>query len=240
MKYKHILPLTIVALVGSFSGFTALSQARQENSPSLAQNTPIGDLNSTRSITISGTIVAWGEADENEFILQDESGEIVVDAGPRWMQDLNLSIGDTVTVTGERDGREFDAFSITYADGTVVEIRAHQDPISWSEGHHNHHHSSSGDSPSRPPLPQGTSISGTIVAWGEADENEFILQTPTRRIRVDAGPRWMQDLNLSIGDTVTVTGERDGREFDAFFITYADGTVVEIRAHQDDAVWEEY
>ncbi|MDB9517836.1 DNA-binding protein [Roseofilum reptotaenium CS-1145] len=92
-----------------------------------AQNTSISNLNREENTTISGTIIGWGEADENEFILQDSTGTIVVDAGPRSSQDLNLNIGDEITVAGEFDDGEFDAFSLTYADGTVVDIRYHDD-----------------------------------------------------------------------------------------------------------------
>ncbi|MBP0012528.1 MAG: DNA-binding protein [Roseofilum sp. SBFL] len=96
-----------------------------------AQNTSISNLNREENTTISGTIIGWGEADENEFILQDSTGTIVVDAGPRWSQDLNLNIGDTIAVTGEFDDGEFDAFSLTYADGTVVDIQYHDDEEQW-------------------------------------------------------------------------------------------------------------
>ncbi|MEM9543416.1 MAG: hypothetical protein AAGA60_28475 [Cyanobacteria bacterium P01_E01_bin.42] len=85
--------------------------------------------------------------------------------------------------------------------------------------------------------PYGEKILGTIVGWGEAEENEFVLETQTGRTLVYAGPRWMQNFELSKGDIITVWGEWDDREFDAFFITYADGKVVEVRAHHDNA-WD--
>lgn len=133
MKVKSVFSLTAIAFVGSLLFFSSASQGSQEKSPSLAQRAPIGDLTQTEGISISGTIVAWGEADENEFVLEDESGRVTVDAGPRWWKDLNLNLGDAVTVQGEMDDGEFDAFSITYADGTVVEIRSAHDEEPWEK-----------------------------------------------------------------------------------------------------------
>ncbi|MBP0030199.1 hypothetical protein [Roseofilum sp. Guam] len=112
---------TLMAAILALPISLAVSGATQ------AQNTSISNLNREENTTISGTITGWGETDENEFILQDSTGTIVVDAGPRWSQDLNLNIGDEITVTGEFDDGEFDAFSLTYADGTVVDIRYHDD-----------------------------------------------------------------------------------------------------------------
>jgi len=127
MKLSSLARLTAIALLSLPLSIT-ISRA------ALAQTTPIGNLNRQENITISGEIVGWGEADENEFILQDATGTVVVDAGPRWWKDLNLNVGDEITVTGEFDDGEFDAFSLTYADGTVVEIRSYQDEEPWENG----------------------------------------------------------------------------------------------------------
>ncbi|WP_428012968.1 NirD/YgiW/YdeI family stress tolerance protein [Baaleninema sp.] len=135
MKLKYWLSFTALTSFSWTLLFPSLSVARPNIR--LVQNTSIGELQNREGITISGEIVAWGEADENEFVLQDSSGQVVVDAGPRWWQNLNLNLGDTVTVQGEMDDGEFDAFSITYANGTTVFIRNPEGPPPWAGGRRN-------------------------------------------------------------------------------------------------------
>lgn len=57
-------------------------------------------------------------------------------------------------------------------------------------------------------------------------EDGFRLETGERRVRVDS---WdvcgdFTHRNLAVGDRVTVTGEFEGREFDAFDIVKDDGS----------------
>jgi hypothetical protein len=70
----------------------------------------------------------------NNFIVADGSGQIIVDAGPRRWRQINLLPGEQVIVTGElgRSG-EFDAFSITRSNGSVIEIRSPAGPPPWAE-----------------------------------------------------------------------------------------------------------
>jgi hypothetical protein len=102
--------------------------------PSLAQaQTPINQLQRTNpGITVRGQVVS---VVGNDFILDDGTGQIIVDAGPRWWQEISLSEGEEVSVTGEvgRSG-ELDAFSITRSDGTVLNIRPSQGPPPWAGG----------------------------------------------------------------------------------------------------------
>ncbi|PIG90671.1 DNA-binding protein [Gloeocapsopsis sp. IPPAS B-1203] len=102
--------------------------------PTIARSqTRIGDLQQRPpGTTISGRV---GNIVGNDFILEDDSGQIIVDAGPRWWQQINLSPGEEVTVNGELGrGGEFDAFSITRANGTVIQIRPAQGPPPWAGG----------------------------------------------------------------------------------------------------------
>lgn len=71
-------------------------------------------------------------------------------------------------------------------------------------------------------------LTGTIVGFGEADENEWFLKTATGTVKVDAGERYQQAIDLSMDETVAVTGELDGGEFDAFLIEREDGEVIEV------------
>ncbi len=82
--------------------------------------TPIGELQRTRGMTISGEIIS---VVGNEFILSDGTGEIIVDAGPLWYHQLNLQQGERVTVTGEYDDYDFDAYSIVRGNGERIQIR---------------------------------------------------------------------------------------------------------------------
>ncbi|MGK7921261.1 MAG: DNA-binding protein [Trichodesmium sp.] len=87
--------------------------------PSLAQ-TPIGELQRRdRNLTISGQVIG---VSDNEFMLDDGTGQILVDVYPN--QSVNLSVGEQVTVVGEYDDDDFDAFSITRQDGSVIDIRS--------------------------------------------------------------------------------------------------------------------
>lgn len=91
----------------------------------------IRDLQRNTGIAISGEI---RDVVGNEFILDDGTGRVIVDAGPRWYHQLNFKSGDRVTVIGEYDDGEFDAFSITYADGRVIQVRPADGPPPWAGG----------------------------------------------------------------------------------------------------------
>lgn len=123
MKRKILFSLFAVTTTLSLAATSALAQAQ----------TRIGELSEVRAgITISGKVVGFGESDENEWILDDGSGTIVVDAGPRSWRNINVSKGETITVVGEMDDGEFEAFSVTLANGSVINIRSPQGPPPWS------------------------------------------------------------------------------------------------------------
>jgi hypothetical protein len=92
---------------------------------------PIRDLQRQPDITISGTIRS---VVGNEFILDDGTGQIIVDAGPPWYHQLNFQVGQQVTVVGEYDDYDFDAFSITYSNGETIVIRNAGGPPPWAGG----------------------------------------------------------------------------------------------------------
>jgi hypothetical protein len=80
--------------------------------------------------TVSGEITS---VVGNNFVLNDGTGEIIVDAGPRWWKEIDLSSGEEVTVTGELGkGGEMDAYSITRGDGSTLEIRPAEGPPPWA------------------------------------------------------------------------------------------------------------
>ena len=108
-------------IVTSLSSFLdSLDTSRQSGNQTMTTAiTPIGDLvlQEDVSVTIAGTVVA---IDDDEFLLQDNTGQILVDPVRRIEDGLDLSIGDNVTVTGEYDDFEdFDAVSVVPSDNPI-------------------------------------------------------------------------------------------------------------------------
>jgi hypothetical protein len=97
--------------------------------PGIQAQVPIRELQKNRGITVSGVIRS---VVGNDFVLDDGTGQIIVDAGPRWYHQLNFTPGERVTVVGEYDGDELDAFTITRSNGDVMQIREPFGPPPWS------------------------------------------------------------------------------------------------------------
>jgi hypothetical protein len=95
---------------------------------------PIRELQRTSGLTISGEIRS---VVGNEFILDDGTGQVIVDAGPRWYHQLDFREGDRVTVVGKYKGYDLDAFKITRENGEVLQIRDSEGPPPWSGGRRN-------------------------------------------------------------------------------------------------------
>ena len=119
----------------------------------------------------------------------------------------NIAVGDSISVTGEFDGREFDAFTIKGSDpvGTVDPSSSAVDSVSRAAS-----------APS-----DGVSYTGTVErVW----EDGFLLNTGERTLRVDSWSIYGDNTgrNIAVGDRLAVTGEFDGREFDAFSISDAE------------------
>jgi hypothetical protein len=95
---------------------------------------PIRELHRTSGLTISGEIRS---VVGNEFILDDGTGQVIVDAGPRWYHQLDFREGESVTVVGEYEGYDLDAFTITRENGEVLQIRDSEGPPPWSGGRRN-------------------------------------------------------------------------------------------------------
>ncbi|NJN87490.1 MAG: DNA-binding protein [Leptolyngbyaceae cyanobacterium SL_7_1] len=96
-----------------------------------AQPIPIERLQNQQGTTISGTVRSIVG---NEFVLSDGTGEVIVDAGPRWYHTVNISEGEQVTVVGEYDDDDFDAFQITRESGEVIVIRSGPGRPPWAGG----------------------------------------------------------------------------------------------------------
>ncbi len=127
MKQQHFLPLAIAVTI---SVLTVSEFAQAQVNQNQTQATRIADLQRPRSITISGRVRSMAG---NDFVLDDGTGQIIVDAGPRKWREINLTAGEQVRVTGElsKSGK-FDAFNITRANGSVIEIRSPEGPPPWA------------------------------------------------------------------------------------------------------------
>jgi len=133
--------LRAIALFGALlTAGSATIQVRQtpvqaQNAePSTAATITIRELQQQGpGLTIAGEITS---VVGNEFILSDGTGQIIVDAGPTWYHQLNLQEGEQVTVVGDYDDDEFDAFTITRGNGEVLTIREPQGPPPWAGGPH--------------------------------------------------------------------------------------------------------
>lgn len=68
-------------------------------------------------VSISGTVASIRE---DEFILSDRTGQVLVDADLGKGQILPLTVGEQVTVVGDLDDEDFDAISITRANGSTI------------------------------------------------------------------------------------------------------------------------
>ncbi|MEG4225185.1 NirD/YgiW/YdeI family stress tolerance protein [Microcoleus sp. N9_B2] len=125
MKRKKLFSLlAVTTILSSGSATSAFAQAL----------TRISDLQPSRTpTTISGKIVGFGDADDNEWIIDDGSGRIRIDVGPRRWRDINVSKGETIRVVGEMDDDEFNAFSITRSNGSLINIRSPQGREPWDD-----------------------------------------------------------------------------------------------------------
>lgn len=132
-------PLFAFALSGMFLAAVSTAMRAQNDASEAQSSTPAMQAPITiqqlqqRSpgLTIAGEIRS---VVGNEFVLSDGTGEIIVDAGPMWYHQLNLQVGEQVTVVGEYDDYDFDAFTITRGNGDVLTIRNPQGPPPWAGG----------------------------------------------------------------------------------------------------------
>jgi uncharacterized protein YdeI (BOF family) len=146
MRQRLLFTIALMATSGAIAlpllaqSQAQIHQSRQTESSTsstvspelIAQNpTQINQLRRTSGITISGRV---GSIVGNNFTVNDGSGQVIVDAGPRWYRQINLQPNEQVTVIGELDDDDFDAFSIQRADGSVIQIRSPQGPPPWAGG----------------------------------------------------------------------------------------------------------
>jgi uncharacterized protein YdeI (BOF family) len=86
--------------------------------------------------TVSGTVTS---VNGNEYVISDGAYSIAVEFGPRWYKAVDLTVGEAITVTGEVDrGKaadkpaQIDAYSVTRADTSVIEVRTGPGKPPWA------------------------------------------------------------------------------------------------------------
>lgn len=61
----------------------------------------------------------------NKFLVDDGAGQVIVDVGSRRWREINLQLDEQIAVRGQLGEKgELNAFSITRADGSVINIRS--------------------------------------------------------------------------------------------------------------------
>jgi len=89
-------------------------------------------------VRIAATLVH--DLGDNEFLVEDASGRIVVEAGPAWYHRVTLPADEPLIIDGEvereddRDPPVVDVYSVTRSDGAVLRIRSDRGPSPWSGG----------------------------------------------------------------------------------------------------------
>lgn len=91
---------------------------------------PIGSLHGPR-VEVRGTIA---EVFGNRFILEDDSGRILVETGPEWYRDHDFAVGERITVEGEVEEGSLDAFLLRREDGSEIRVRPADGPPPWAGG----------------------------------------------------------------------------------------------------------
>lgn len=74
---------------------------------------------SAKMVTVSGSVVS---IHGDDFTLDTGKEKIVVDADSEGNNPINLSVGERVTVYGDFDDYDLDAYTITRSDGSVIQI----------------------------------------------------------------------------------------------------------------------
>lgn len=99
------------------SGIAALVIAAI-SAPSIAQST-VQELRSANTVSLSGEVV---RVIGDDFVLNDGTGQILVEAETYAIRDAAISAGSEVIVTGTYDEDEFNAVTITPANGETIYV----------------------------------------------------------------------------------------------------------------------
>ncbi len=91
--------------------------------------TAIDSIPGNDTVTITGEVTGvWG----NNFVLQDDSADILVEAGPTWYHDIGIETGEVLQVTGKLSRDQFGAFTIERENGQVIRVRPEDGTPPWA------------------------------------------------------------------------------------------------------------
>ncbi len=130
--------LALLLALGALLLHTPAATQAQSSGPTIGaiQTNPAAEYD--QIVTLHGTLERY--VDDNEFLLTDGTGSIVVDAGPPWYVFVDVSTGMSVTVTGQIDllehgSADLDACRIGAPGGTIA-IRdcSVAEPPPWAGG----------------------------------------------------------------------------------------------------------
>ncbi|KDR56806.1 hypothetical protein [Limnospira platensis] len=213
-----VIPGEILTIVGNFDDydFDAYSLTRLDGSPVLPNQPPIMGFTppsippiNPEFLTLSGTVISQTEPDS--FFFQSDIGPILVDAIPQGEGMVTVIPGEILTIVGNFDDYDFDAYSLTRLDGSPV--LPNQPPMMGFTP------------PSIPPInPEFLTLSGTVISQTEPDS--FFFQSDIGPILVDAIPQGEGMVTVIPGEILTIVGNFDDYDFDAYSLTRLDGSPV--------------
>jgi hypothetical protein len=210
-RYHGALEGRLGSATGSLEFNQAIAVGFGNPAPTPPSNDPVTGspmVNSDRNVT--GTLAGFWD-DGDDFLLDVEGTQYIVDPQGTDARNLNLSVGDRLTVrVDEFDGREIDSSSITRStDGAEPTPDSTPDPLTNFSGQ---------------------TLQGTVVRL--TDEEDFLLDTPNGRFEVETFWDERQGvLPVQPGQSLTVVGRFDDElsslgvpEFEATQVILGDGS----------------
>lgn len=179
--------------------------------------------------SVQGRVVAvFG----NRFVLENDTGKILVDGGPSWYQDLDFDVGEQVAVAGRLEHDKFEALTLRRGDGSLVTIRSTFEQPPWAgkrRGMFDTLYQTAAGL-----FETDSALEGTV---GDVFGNSFVVESSAGAVLVDAGPAWYQQIEVSSGERVSVTGRLEDTNLDAIVIVREDGTMEQIRPASGPPPW---
>ena len=116
------MPITIVfTLTSTFTVFFT----------NIAQTPiPINNLRHMPETTTTGVVRSIVG---DQFILDDGTGQLIVDSDICWNRDNELTVGERVTVVGKYEDYDLDAFRIIRASGEVINNSHEEDEMMYCD-----------------------------------------------------------------------------------------------------------
>lgn len=214
---SFILLVIVLSMIGSLAIMPLPVQGRAA-SPTIQQiqNNPSTYIDQT--VTIRGTVGQY--IDRDAFLLDDGTGQIVVDLDLLRNRRITIPTGTTATVTGEIDrmrdgGVDLDACLIETPTEVIQIEECDYNPSMSALSSTQTSSPPSSNSPtigqiqSNPNayIDQIVTMSGTVGRY--VNRNELLLDDGTGQIVVDPGPPWYRQIAIPTGTRVTVTGQID-------------------------------